>query len=198
MNADALSGGFFDAPVQSARAFRVLLDVMASPGTILALDTARPPAPLSQAAGTALLTLADGTTPIFLAGPLNCAAVRDWIAFHIGAPVLHADMAPEELSRHIPFACGNYGDLSAHLDLFHLGDPDYPDRSTTLLMELDRLENNGAVLSGPGIQHTARLSLPETTMFKENRQLFPLGFDYFLTCANRIAALPRSTRVEDN
>lgn len=198
MNADALSGGFSDAAVQSARSFRVLLDVMACPGTILELETARPPKPLSPAAGTTLLTLADGTTPIFLAGPANCAAVRDWIAFHIGAPVLQPDMLSSSSPVDVRFAYGTYADLLPYLDSFHLGDPDYPDRSTTVLIELDHLANEGSVLSGPGIEHQARLSLPETALFKQNRQLFPLGLDFFLTCGSKIAALPRSTHVEKN
>ena len=43
----------------------------------------------------------------------------------------------------------------------------------------------------------ARLSLPATAPFIANHALFPLGFDAFLTCADRIAGLPRSTILED-
>ncbi|WP_255434812.1 phosphonate C-P lyase system protein PhnH [Paracoccus sp. MC1862] len=40
------------------------------------------------------------------------------------------------------------------------------------------------------------MSLPETAAFRHNRALFPLGWDCILTCGDRLAAVPRSTRVE--
>ena len=88
MTATALSGGFDDAPVQSARAFREILEAMARPGTIRRVSGATPPAPLSVAAGTVLLTLVDPTTKLHLAGACDCADVRDWVAFHLGAPLV--------------------------------------------------------------------------------------------------------------
>jgi alpha-D-ribose 1-methylphosphonate 5-triphosphate synthase subunit PhnH len=187
MIADALSGGFAEAPVQSARAFRDILEAMARPGTIRTLSGATPPAPLSTAAGIALLTLADATTPLHLAGSADCTVVRDWLAFHIGAPLV----APEAAD----FALGTWGDLQP-VSRFRIGQPDYPDRSATLIVEVDRLSNHGATLSGPGIHTATWLSLPETAAFRANHALFPLGFDCLFTCQDRLAALPRSTRVE--
>jgi alpha-D-ribose 1-methylphosphonate 5-triphosphate synthase subunit PhnH len=40
-----------------------------------------------------------------------------------------------------------------------------------------------------------RLDLPETQAFQRNATLFPLGFDCLFTSGNRLAALPRSTRI---
>ena len=62
---------------------------------------------------------------------------------------------------------------------------------------IHRLEPDGPRLTGPGIVREARLSLPETAAFRANHARFPLGFDCFLTCGDRLAGLPRSTRVED-
>ena len=42
----------------------------------------------------------------------------------------------------------------------------------------------------------ARLNLPDTAAFRANRALFPLGLDFCFTAAERLAALPRSTKVE--
>jgi alpha-D-ribose 1-methylphosphonate 5-triphosphate synthase subunit PhnH len=39
------------------------------------------------------------------------------------------------------------------------------------------------------------LSLPDAAAFAANRALFPLGLDFILTCGNRLACVPRSTRV---
>jgi alpha-D-ribose 1-methylphosphonate 5-triphosphate synthase subunit PhnH len=183
----ALSGGFTEAPVQSARAFRAVLDAMARPGTIHTVSGARPPAPLSAAAGVALLTLCDATTPLHLAGPTDCDMVREWVAFHIGAPFVAAEEAQ--------FALGRWPDLLP-TNRFHIGQPDYPDRSATLIVEMERLCNHGPALTGPGIATAHWLNLPETAAFRANRALFPLGFDTIFTSGDRIAALPRSTRVE--
>lgn len=187
MNTDTLSGGFPDAPVQSARAFRAILESMARPGTIHSVTGAKPPAPLSVGAGVALLCLCDGTTPLHVAGAADTENVRNWIAFHIGAPLVAAEGAA--------FAVGRWSDLMP-VSRFPVGLPDYPDRSATLIVELDRLYNQGPTLTGPGIETAAWLSLPETAAFRANRALFPLGFDTIFTCGDRIAALPRSTRVE--
>ena len=182
-----LAGGFVDAPHQSAREFRAILDAMARPGSIHAVIGATPPAPLSVAAGVALLTLTDPTTPLHLAGNTDCLAVRDWVAFHIGAPLVAAGEAD--------FAVGVWGDLQP-VTRFRAGQPDYPDRSATLIVETDRLTNHGATLTGPGIATAAWLSLPETAAFHANRARFPMGFDCLFTCGDRLAGLPRSTRVE--
>lgn len=183
-----LSGGFSDPAVQSAHAFRALLEAMARPGRIFTVAGAAPPAPLSAAAGVALLVLADGTTPLHLAGAADCAAVRGWIAFHTGAPLVSAERAQ--------FALGTWEALTP-VGRFRIGDPAYPDRAATLIVETGRLDADGPRLTGPGIATEARLSLPETAAFRVNRALFPLGFDTILTCGDRLAALPRSTRVEE-
>lgn len=184
---DALAGGFTDAPQQSARAFRAVLEAIARPGTIHRVTGAAPPAPLSTAAGVALLTLTDPTTPLHLAGAADTTAVRDWVAFHIGAPLVTAEDAS--------FALGTWDDLQP-VTRFKIGEPDYPDRSATLIVETDRLTNHGPSLTGPGIALATWLSLPEVAAFHANRALFPLGFDCLFTCGDRLAGLPRSTRVE--
>jgi alpha-D-ribose 1-methylphosphonate 5-triphosphate synthase subunit PhnH len=187
MNLSALQGGFAEAAVQSSRAFRAALEAMARPGTLHVINGAAPPAPMSPAAGALLLTLCDSTTPLHLAGAHDCAAVRDWVTFHCGAPLVGAHEAS--------FVLGTWAALQP-VTRFAIGLPDYPDRAATLLVETDALTANGARLRGPGIQTTAALSLPEIDAFQANHALFPLGFDCFFTCEARIGALPRSTIVE--
>lgn len=182
-----LAGGFTDPATQSAEAFRALLEAMARPGRIFPIEGAVPPAPLSPAAGAALLTLADTGTPVHLAGRYDCADIRDWIRFHTGAPLVAADQAM--------FALGTWADLQP-LDRFALGDTAYPDRSATLIVEREDLAPGPYRLQGPGIETEASLNLPEALAFQRNNSLYPLGFDVIFTSGNRIAALPRSTRVE--
>ncbi|PJF08457.1 phosphonate C-P lyase system protein PhnH [Pseudorhodobacter sp. MZDSW-24AT] len=187
MTPDALTGGFSDAPVQSAHAFRASLEAMARPGSLHTLTGAIPPAPLSVAAGVLVLTLCDGTTPVHLAGAHDCAPLRDWITFHTGAPLVGAAQAA--------FAIGTWDALQP-VSRFAIGQPDYPDRSATLLVECATLSATGPRLHGPGINGTAQLSLPETAAFIANRAQFPLGFDCFFTAGAHVAGLPRSTIVE--
>lgn len=183
----ALAGGFADAPHESARAFRALLQAMSRPGRIERVSGALPPAPLSVAAAVALLVLADRTTALHLAPSHDTEDLRGWIAFHTGAPLVAADQAT--------LALGSWQALQP-VTRFRIGQPDYPDRSATLIAEIPALVAEGPRLTGPGIATDARLSLPETAAFQANRALFPLGFDCILTADDQLAALPRSTRVE--
>lgn len=180
-----LEGGFADAPIQAAQAFRVVMNAMARPGMIGELTGAQPPAPLSVAAGTVLLTLCDPDTPIYLAASHDTPDIRAWIMFHTGAP-----FADPEGAR---FAIGRWDELP--LTRFAIGTPEYPDRSATLIVETDMLNGTGAQLSGPGIKETATLSLPDIAAFQANAALFPLGLDFMFTCQHRVAALPRTTKV---
>lgn len=183
-----LSGGFADPARDAAHAFRAVMEAMARPGTIQSLAGAGAPG-LSAAAATVLLTLTDTTTPLHLAGSLDGPDLRRWIAFHTGAPIVAAGDAA--------FALGRWRDLQP-VSRFRIGEPSYPDRSATLIVEMDRLTNDGPRLTGPGIRDAAHLSLPETAAFRANRALFPLGFDTILTCGDRLAALPRTTILEES
>lgn len=191
MNASAntaYGGGFTDPAVDSARAFRAAMNVMAKPGEIRDLATAQPPAPLSAAAGTLLLTLCDPETGVHLAGACDTAEVRGWLAFHTGAPVVAAEEAD--------FAVGTWAELLP-LDRYRIGTPEYPDRSATLIVEMDALEPEGATLRGPGIRESAQLSLPDASALAGNAMLYPLGLDFFFTCGGKLAALPRSTTISE-
>jgi alpha-D-ribose 1-methylphosphonate 5-triphosphate synthase subunit PhnH len=185
MQVHALEGGFADAPIEAAQAFRGVMTAMARPGVICQLAGARPPAPLSLAAGVVVLTLCDPDTPVYLAPSRDSGDIRDWITFHTGAPFVAAPNAV--------FAIGAWDELP--LDSFALGTAEYPDRSATLIVETDHLIPAGHTLTGPGIQTSAQLSLPDTTAFTNNAQHFPMGLDFFFTCGDQIAGLPRTTRI---
>lgn len=187
MDAASLTGGLRDPARDGARAFRAAMEVMARPGTIATLDHAAPPPPLSVAAGTLLLVLCDWDTPVWLAGDCDTAPVRDWLAFHAGAPVA---LGPGDCA----FAVGRW-DVLTPLSAYPMGTAEYPDRAATLIVEMDALAPGGSVLEGPGIAGRAALPLPDPAAFRANSARFPLGVDAFFTCGTRVAALPRSTKV---
>lgn len=195
--------GLTQPAIQSAQGFRVLMQAMALPGTIHRLDLARAPA-LGAAAGSALLILADPTTPLHLAGPLP--GLADWLRFHAGCPLSDpggAALAVGRWSDLLPLlapmepAPGQApGQATGRAAGLPRGLPDYPDRSATVIVELDRLEPEGARLTGPGIRDRSHLSLPDPAPFRDNHALFPMGLDFIFTCGDRLACLPRSTTVE--
>ncbi|KIN71017.1 phosphonate C-P lyase system protein PhnH [Sulfitobacter guttiformis] len=185
MQAHVLEGGFGNIPVEASHAFRAIMTAMARPGQIMEITGAQPPAPLSPAAGAVLLTLCDPETPVFLTEAYDTPQIRDWITFHTGAPSCDPFQAM--------FALGSWDQLN--LAKFSRGTAEYPDRSATLIVEVGELANEGATLKGPGIEGHARLSLPETGLFQDNAQYYPLGLDFIFTNATRLAGLPRTTRI---
>ena len=181
-----LIGGFTDAPIQAAHAFRAAMTAMARPGTIHDITGGQAPAPVSPAAATLLLTLCDAETPLCLAGAHDCEAVRAWVTFHTSAPFV----APE----HAMFALGTWDALQP-VDAFATGTPEYPDRAATLIVDGADLANAGSTLTGPGIRESIRFALPDPAAFARNAARFPLGWDCYFTSGARLAALPRSTRI---
>lgn len=189
MHDAVMTGGFADPSIQSAQAFRAAMMAMARPGDILSVAGAQAPAGVSVAASVLLLVLCDPQTPVWLAPSHDSDELRRWIAFHTGAPVV--DQRGDAV-----FALGVWDNLLP-LQEYRIGTAEYPDRSATLIVEMGALHTDGAVLTGPGIADAAGLNLPEVAAFRANRALFPLGLDFFFTCGDRVAALPRSTVVHD-
>jgi alpha-D-ribose 1-methylphosphonate 5-triphosphate synthase subunit PhnH len=174
--------------------FRKVMDAMARPGSIQTIaPTAGAPAPLAQAAAAAALALFDHDTPIWLDAPFASETVTQWLRFNTGCPIV-ADRAQAA------FALAG-AEALPRLETFALGTPDYPDRSTTLVLQLASLtDGERLTLSGPGIRGTASLSpagLPQDfiAQLAANRALFPRGVDLLLVCGHDVAALPRTTIV---
>lgn len=193
---DILSGGFADPVFESQSVFRKLMDGMAQPGTIHTADIrVKPPVPLGKAAGAVLLTLCDHDTPFWMNGELAKSGVPGWLAFHSGAE-LESDKAQAR------FAVFEAGAALTSLGLFSVGTQEYPDRSTTVLIEVTAFEGGSPLrLTGPGIRderHIAPQGLPQVFlhMWAENRLAFPRGIDVILTCGDSFLCLPRSTQID--
>ncbi|MGO7586994.1 phosphonate C-P lyase system protein PhnH [Rhizobium ruizarguesonis] len=195
LKTEALTGGFAVPVFHAQSVFKMLMDGMARPGTIQTVQPdVAPPAPLGTAAGTIALTLCDHDTPVWLSQGLARSAVPEWLGFHTGAP-----LTTEKAEAR--FAFTEAGTALSSFGPFASGTQEYPDRSTTLIIELANLESGRRLaLMGPGIQSVteiAPIGLPETflRLWTENRALFPRGVDIVLTSAKRFLCLPRTTKI---
>jgi alpha-D-ribose 1-methylphosphonate 5-triphosphate synthase subunit PhnH len=87
------------------------------------------------------------------------------------------------------------------LDRFAFGTPEYPDRSTTVILQVESLTQGSAFeLRGPGIDGVValRATLQPADLFKQlaiNAALFPRGIDLVLVADDAVVAIPRTTRL---
>ncbi len=195
----SLSGGFAEPVMDAQAAFRALMAAMAEPGTLRPLEAdVEAPEPLSPEAAAVMLTLCDADTPVWLDQRLAATpGLLQWIAFHCGAPV-----TAELMDAHFAFVSD--ARRLPPLGTFCAGTQEYPDRSTTLIVQLNRL-SGGEILqiAGPGIDGSREVSphlLPArfTMDWAANRDLYPRGVDLVLVAPGGLAALPRTTRILSN
>lgn len=184
----------FDPAYESQAAFRALMECTARPGEIRKLKGVEAPAPFAPATAALIKSLADYETPLWL-DPAFAAEkkVAEWIRFHTGAPIVRD---PSEAA----FALIADAAAMPPLAQFAQGTPEYPDRSTTLLVQIESFAGAPFTLRGPGIKAThefAASPLPAdfAVRMKDNRALFPRGVDLVLVASHDIAALPRSVTV---
>ena len=193
-----LDGGFPEPARQAQSSFRAIMDALANSGTITKFaDMASAHGPLTGELVSALLTLSDQDTPIWLSDELRqTPGVEGFVAFHTGAPIVsetgHAVFAFVGAARELP-----------PLDTFNLGTQEYPDRSTTIVLGVSAFEGGGElVIRGPGIKdhgHISPLGLPTgfVAQWAANRELFPRGVDLLLVGDGAVMGLPRSTRIAE-
>src|SRR5260370_30135874 len=141
------------------------------------------------------LTLFDHDTPIWLDTRMSqTPAVAKWLKFHTGAPVITD-------SSIASFALiGDAPGLPA-LERFAFGSNEYPDRCTTLILQVESLTQGPAIeLRGPGIDGVTVLqaAIQPTDLFERlaiNQALFPRGIAAMLVHDAPIVPHPRPTRL---
>lgn len=193
---EQIAGGFAKPVFDAQTVFRAVMDAMARPGTIQpATARTQPPAPLSATAAAIALTLCDNDTPLWLDPSLKQrTAVAGWLGFHTGAPLVDTPA-----DAHFALVADPAGLIA--LENFAQGTQEYPDRSITLILQVDRLSGGEALrLEGPGIDGAASFApspLPRhfVEQWKQNRARFPRGVDLILASPDGISCLPRSTRI---
>lgn len=190
-----LAPGFSDPQLDAQRVFRQLLQAMARPGQIVPIDRLpEAPKPLSGGAAALALTLFDLDTPIWLDEALRDAA-GDYFAFHTGA------LVTTEIGEAAFVLVADGTDLP-DLSTVALGDPEYPERAATVIVQVERLRiEAGYRLRGPGVLGHVDINVdglaPEFwSAVRANQKRFPLGFDAMLVAGDMVLGLPRTVTLD--
>ncbi|WP_027554692.1 phosphonate C-P lyase system protein PhnH [Bradyrhizobium sp. Cp5.3] len=191
-----LPSGFADKVLSVQSTFRSVMNAMARPASLQRIaPMAGAPAPMMPAMAAIALTLFDHDTPLWLDTQMaESLDVPRWLKFHTGAPVVHdCSLAA--------FALIADGDHLPALEHFDFGSSDYPDRSTTVIVQVESLNTGHSYdLRGPGIQGVATLqaTIQPADLFERlrvNEALFPRGIDTILVAGDAVIAIPRTTRL---
>jgi alpha-D-ribose 1-methylphosphonate 5-triphosphate synthase subunit PhnH len=191
-----LPAGFADNVLSAQSTFRLVMDAMAHPGSVYRIVAAiGAPRPLMRASAAIALTLFDHDTPIWLDRRLSDAPdVASWLKFHGSAPIVTDPSAAS-------FALIAEGNALPRLDSFSFGSAEYPDRSTTLILQVESLtQGRPYELRGPGINGAVvlRAAIEPEDLFGRlavNAASFPRGIDVVLVAGEEIVAIPRTTRL---
>ena len=189
-------GGFADPVFNAQSVFRAIMDALARPGSIAEFDgLTDPPAPLTATTGSIAATLFDHDTRVWLDPALaRNEPVCAWLAFNTSAP--HTD---HPLDAH--YAIVSEGASIPSLESFSQGTQEYPDRSTTVILQIEGLKGGRKLtLTGPGIRksgHIAPRGLPDhfVDQWQSNGARFPRGVDVLLAAPEGVIGLPRTVKI---
>jgi alpha-D-ribose 1-methylphosphonate 5-triphosphate synthase subunit PhnH len=190
-----MPAGFADKVLSAQSTFRSVMDAMARPGRVQHIaPAAGTPGAMMRGSAAIALTLFDHDTQIWLDQRMSeTSDVAKWLKFHTGAPVV-------EDSSVCSFALIGDADALPPLDRFSFGSNEYPDRSATLILQVESLTQGPAFeLRGPGIDGATNLlaTIP-ADLFERlsiNQALFPRGIDVVLVHDDSIVAIPRTARL---
>ncbi|MDH2347769.1 phosphonate C-P lyase system protein PhnH [Bradyrhizobium sp. SSUT77] len=176
------------------RTFRCILRAMSRPGSITAVcGAASERTPLPPAIASVALCLFDAETPVWLDATFNTEPVRRYFGLHTGVPIVNG-------AERASFALIGAPTIMPSLEAFRHGEQDYPDRSTTLLVQVASLTSGPSIcVAGPGIESRTTLNpdgLPSWfwSSWDANVDRFPLGIDIVFTDGHNLVGLPRTTK----
>jgi alpha-D-ribose 1-methylphosphonate 5-triphosphate synthase subunit PhnH len=190
-----LGPGFDDTTLQSQAAFRRALAALSRPGSLQECgEVPVPPPGLQPAANALMLALLDQDCRLWLSRSVNGAAAG-YLRFHTGCILVGC-------ARQADFALVGAPSELPPLGSFESGTDEYPDRSATVVVQVDALGADGDWrLAGPGVRGEARLRAEGLgsdflAQWRQNARNFPRGVDLFLVSGSRFCGLPRTTRIE--
>jgi alpha-D-ribose 1-methylphosphonate 5-triphosphate synthase subunit PhnH len=194
----------FNNPVNdSQRIFRDALQALSHPGVIVEIaPLATIPNQAQPSAAVLLLALLDADSRLWLSPTIASSDAAHWIVFHTNCTLVDQPALAD-------FAWIQSMDEMPALSLFNQGTDEYPELSTTCLINVAGLEITSdsdpvLTLQGPGILGNSQLCVKAMkhshleillSQLRSNHQQFPKGVDVFLCGVNQIAGLPRTTKL---
>ena len=196
--------GFHDISLGSQSAFRSALEALSYPGRAvqLAVTFEAPMATHASSSGL-LLALLEPGSKLWLSPSLINTDAATWIVFHTDCKI-----TPHQ--HEADFAWIKNWDELPTLESFALGTDEYPDHSTTCVIDiaassLPTTKTPTLTLVGPGIANTSTIgqlsaSAAQLASFvsqwAQNHASFPRGVDVFFATSTGLIGLPRTTRIE--
>ncbi len=196
-SADTLLPGFSNPVHDAQRSFRSVLDAMARPAHCRTLpEPAGIPDGWTPALTALALTLFDQDTPVWLDPAVASRQAEAYLRFHCGCPLT-------DRKDRAAFAVIADMENAPPLHAFPIGEPQYPERSVTLIYAIESLTGGTALRwQGPGIKgsiEAAPKGLPAgfIRQWADNHALYPSGVDVILTAGSQVMCLPRSISIEE-
>ena len=193
---NALKPGFQNPVLDATDCFRNIMEAMAKPALkqplLINLEA---PATLHSGSAQILLTLLDYDSKLYLCPELDHADLRDWVLFHTGCP-LTDNPQEADFALMLPESDPN------QYQRFQNGTAEYPDRSTTIVLQVTGLtDGKGMICSGPGFQSARTFGFDEANdalwkAIADSRLVYPRGLDWIFAAPDSLATLPRSTKLE--
>jgi alpha-D-ribose 1-methylphosphonate 5-triphosphate synthase subunit PhnH len=189
-----LCAGFDDPVHQSQQVFRRALTALSKPGTVQNVTESPAPDGANIASYQLCLALLDAETPLWIAPALRTNALVSALRFHCGCRLVD-EPGQAEFALISP-------DFDGDLTHFAQGSHEYPDRSTTVIVQVESLDSTSTwVLRGPGIEGVRKVGIAGLDprwpgMLADNHSRFPCGVDLLFTAGTALMGLPRTTRVE--
>jgi alpha-D-ribose 1-methylphosphonate 5-triphosphate synthase subunit PhnH len=199
-----IGAGFNEIALGSQSVFRAALEALSYPGRPVAIDvTFEAPKAAHASSSGLLLALLEPGSLLWLSPSLANTDAATWIVFHTDCKITpHQHEADFAWIKH-------WNELPA-LEGFALGTDEYPDHSTTCIIDIADPGNTTVAapsvrLTGPGIVNTSTIVLWPATPFQaedfaeqwaKNHACFPRGIDLFFATSTGLIGLPRTTRIQ--
>ena len=199
-----IGSGFSDTSLGSQSVFRAALEALSYPGRKVPLEvTFEAPKAAHASSSGLLLALLEPGSLLWLSPSLAHSDAATWIVFHTDCKIT--------LDQHeADFAWIKNWEELPRLESFALGTDEYPDHSTTCVIDLAVPSSPAAStpslsLMGPGIAHTSTLDQLSATsaqaadfvsQWTQNHSCFPCGVDVFFATSTGLIGLPRTTRID--
>jgi alpha-D-ribose 1-methylphosphonate 5-triphosphate synthase subunit PhnH len=192
-NAEAINYfryGFDDSAHGSQQTFRAIFAAMEHPGQLVTIrENPIAPEVFNSASAATCLTLLSYETPVWTDVDWRNPAIN-WLQFGCGSAVVTEPCMAN-------FAIITKPATMPPLDCFRVGRYEYPEKSTTIIVQVDDiLPGTANKYSNLFVDNTAQLDLKGVpnkfwNQWQQLSGLYPVGIDIFFTCDDVLIALPK-------